>query len=171
MGWKDILKVDELEKKGLQWFYKNGKKKFLLDKDGVRHAAGAAVFKGDKILLVERSEQEDTMHGLWEFAGGKLEHEDEFFEDGSPNAEKVALIEISEELGLKGSIVKAYKPHYDGNMNPPKKYHCFRMEVKEDWEPTLSEEHSDHKWVTVEEALEIPSNEMSHHARFVLNQL
>ena len=79
----------------------NNKKKFLLDKDGVRHAAGVAVYKGDKILIVERSREEVTMIGLWEFAGGKIEELDEFKADGTPDAEKVCMIEAGEELGLK----------------------------------------------------------------------
>ena len=66
MSWFSVLKKDELEKKGLSWFAKgNNPKKFLLDRDGVRHAAGAAVFKGDKILIVERSPEEDSMIGMW----------------------------------------------------------------------------------------------------------
>ena len=156
---------------GLSWFMKNGKKKFLLDRDGVRHAAGAAVYKGDKILIVERSPEEDSKIGLWEFAGGKIEEVDEFNEDGSPNAEKVCMIEVGEELGLKGTIAGMVGVHLDNEMNPPKKYHCFRINVKEDWNPTLSFEHSDYKWVTLEELKQMVSSDLSHHVRYLMNKL
>ena len=142
-----IIKEDEMKKKGLSWYAKgNNKKKFLLDKDGVRHAAGAAVFKGDKVLIVQRSPEEDTMIGMWEFAGGKVEEIDEFKADGTPDAEKVCMIEAGEELGLKKKPSSKLGVHFDRNMKPPKKYHCFRIDVDDDWNPTLSFEHSDYSW-------------------------
>ena len=161
-----------MEKKGLSWFAKgNNPKKFLLDKDGVRHAAGVAVYKGDKILIVERSPEEDTMIGLWEFAGGKIEELDEFNEDGTPDAEKVCMIEAGEELGLFDKPSSKVGVHFDRNMTPPKKYHCFRVNVEDDWNPTLSFEHSDYKWITIEELKAYPDNQMSHHVRFLANKL
>jgi 8-oxo-dGTP pyrophosphatase MutT (NUDIX family) len=172
MSWFSVLKKDELEKKGLSWFAKgNNPKKFLLDRDGVRHAAGAAVFKGDKILIVERSPEEDSMIGMWEFAGGKIEEVDEFNEDGTPDAEKVCMIEVGEELGLKVKPTSKLGVHFDKNMTPPKKYHCFRIEVGEDWNPTLSFEHSDFKWISLEELKEYPDNKLSHHVRYLINKL
>ena len=163
---------EEMERKGLSWFAKgNNPKKFLLDKDGVRHAAGVAVYKGDKILIVERSPEEDTMIGLWEFAGGKIEELDEFNEDGTPNAEKVCMIEAGEELGLFTKPSSKVGVHFDRNMTPPKKYHCFRIDVEDDWNPTLSFEHSDYKWITIEELKAYPDNQMSHHVRFLANKL
>ena len=163
---------EEMKKKGLSWFAKgNNPKKFLLDKDGVRHAAGVAVYKGDKILIVERSPEEDTMIGLWEFAGGKIEELDEFNEDGTPDAEKVCMIEAGEELGLFKKPSSKVGVHFDKNMTPPKKYHCFRVDVEEEWNPTLSFEHSDYKWITIEELRAYPDNQMSHHVRFLASKL
>ena len=163
---------EEMKRKGLSWYAKgNNPKKFLLDKDGVRHAAGVAVYKGDKILIVERSPEEDTMIGLWEFAGGKIEELDEFNEDGTPNAEKVCMIEAGEELGLNKKPSSKVGVHFDKNMTPPKKYHCFRIDVEEDWNPTLSFEHSDYKWITVEELKAYPENQMSHHVAFLASKL
>ena len=157
---------------GLSWYAKgNNPKKFLLDKDGVRHASGVAVYKGDKILIVERSPEEDTMIGLWEFAGGKIEEVDEFNKDGTPNAEKVAMIEAGEELGLKKKPTSKIGVHFDKNMTPPKKYHCFRIDVEDEWNPTLSFEHSDYKWITLEELKDYPDNKMSHHVRNLIDKL
>lgn len=167
-----IIKEDEMENKGLSWYAKgNNKKKFLLDKDGVRHAAGAAVFRGDKILIVERSPEEDTMIGMWEFAGGKVEELDEFNEDGTPDAEKVCMIEAGEELGLKKKPSSKLGVHFDRNMKPPKKYHCFKIEVGDDWNPTLSFEHSDYKWITIDELKEYPDDKLSHHVAYLINKL
>jgi len=167
-----IIKEDEMEDKGLSWYAKgNNKKKFLLDKDGVRHAAGAAVFKGDKVLIVQRSPEEDTMIGMWEFAGGKVEELDEFNADGTPDAEKVCMIEAGEELGLKKKPSSKLGVHFDRNMKPPKKYHCFRIEVEDDWNPTLSFEHSDYKWITVDELKEYPDNKLSHHVAYLIDKM
>ena len=167
-----IIKEDEMEDKGLSWYAKgNNKKKFLLDKDGVRHAAGAAVFKGDKVLIVQRSPEEDTMIGMWEFAGGKVEELDEFNADGTPNAEKVCMIEAGEELGLKKKPSSKLGVHFDRNMKPPKKYHCFRIDVDDDWNPTLSFEHSDYKWITIDELKEYPDDKLSHHVAYLIDKM
>ena len=167
-----IIKEDEMEDKGLSWYAKgNNKKKFLLDKDGVRHAAGAAVFKGDKVLIVQRSPEEDTMIGMWEFAGGKVEELDEFNADGTPDAEKVCMIEAGEELGLKKKPSSKLGVHFDRDMKPPKKYHCFRIEVEDDWNPTLSFEHSDYKWITIDELKEYPDDKLSHHVAYLIDKM
>ena len=167
-----IIKANEMEKKGLSWYAKgNNKKKFLLDKDGVRHAAGAAVFKGDKVLIVQRSPEEDTMIGMWEFAGGKVEELDEFKADGTPDAEKVCMIEAGEELGLKKKPSSKLGVHFDSNMKPPKKYHCFRVDVEEEWNPTLSFEHSDYKWITIDELKDYPDNKLSHHVAYLIDKM
>ena len=167
-----IIKKDEMKDKGLSWYAKgNNKKKFLLDKDGVRHAAGAAVFKGDKVLIVERSPEEDTMIGMWEFAGGKVEEPDEFNADGTPDAEKVCMIEAGEELGLKKKPSSKLGVHFDRNMKPPKKYHCFRIDVDDDWNPTLSFEHSDYKWITIDELKEYPDDKLSHHVAYLIDKM
>ena len=167
-----IIKADEMEDKGLSWYAKgNNKKKFLLDKDGVRHAAGAAVFKGDKVLIVQRSPEEDTMIGMWEFAGGKVEEPDEFNTDGTPDAEKVCMIEAGEELGLKKKPSSKLGVHFDSSMKPPKKYHCFRIDVEENWNPTLSFEHSDYKWITIDELKDYPDDKLSHHVAYLINKM
>ncbi len=167
-----IIKANEMEEKGLSWYAKgNNKKKFLLDKDGVRHAAGAAVFRGDKVLIVERSPEEDTMIGMWEFAGGKVEELDEFNADGTPDAEKVCMIEAGEELGLKKKPSSKLGVHFDRNMKPPKKYHCFRIDVDDDWNPTLSFEHSDYKWITIDELKEYPDDKLSHHVAYLIDKM
>jgi len=167
-----IIKANEMEDKGLSWYAKgNNKKKFLLDKDGVRHAAGAAVFRGDKVLIVERSPEEDSKIGMWEFAGGKVEELDEFKADGTPDAEKVCMIEVGEELGLKKKPSSKLGIHFDRNMKPPKKYHCFRIDVDDDWNPTLSFEHSDYKWITVDELKEYPDNKLSHHVAYLIGKM
>ena len=167
-----IIKANEMEEKGLSWYAKgNNKKKFLLDKDGVRHAAGAAVFKGDKVLIVQRSPEEDTMIGMWEFAGGKVEELDEFKADGTPDAEKVCMIEAGEELGLKKKPSSKLGVHFDSNMKPPKKYHCFRIDVEENWNPTLSFEHSDYKWITIDELKDYPDNKLSHHVAYLIDKM
>ena len=45
----------------------------------------AVLGKSEDKIRVERSPKEDTMIGMWEFAGGKVEEPDEFNADGTPD--------------------------------------------------------------------------------------
>tara|TARA_B100000029_G_scaffold241014_1_gene238207 strand:- start:948 stop:2738 length:1791 start_codon:yes stop_codon:yes gene_type:complete len=132
------------------------------DTDGYRHAAGALIMEGDKVLLLRRSAKETSRHGMWELPGGKLE------EGESP--EEAALNETKEESGLEVTISHKVGEHVDHNMN--KIYHGFIVEpVNVNQEIKLSEEHDESLWVTLEEALAMEPGKLSHHARHFFEQL
>jgi len=126
-----------------------------------REAAGAIVKKGNKYLLLRRSPQETSFHGMFELPGGKLE--------AGETAEQAAVIETKEEAGLDVKVVGKVGQHVDHNMK--KIYHGFIVKMKKGQRVKLSEEHDNHKWATMSEIMKMPDNKLSHHARYMLTQL
>ncbi len=130
-----------------------------------REAAGCIILwidgkDNDKILLLRRSENETSQHGLWELPGGKLER-------GIP-AKETALHETLEEAGIEPIIIRTLKPHIDAKMK--KIYHGFigRIMAK-DIDVKLSDEHDKYSWMTVKEAMNM-KDPLSHHAKFLFEQ-
>ena len=129
--------------------------------EGYREAAGCLVRrKSDgKILFLRRSKKETSKHGLYEFPGGKLE--------GDESPMEAALVETQEEAGLEVDIIRQLSSHVDHTMK--KVYHCFLAEPKKGAKVKLSEEHDMYKWFSL--GKKWPKSKLSHHARFMLNQL
>jgi 8-oxo-dGTP pyrophosphatase MutT (NUDIX family)/uncharacterized protein YbjQ (UPF0145 family) len=130
---------------------------------GYREAAGCIVQRGSdkKILLLRRSIHETSFHGMYELPGGKLE------EGETPK--EAALIETKEEAGLDVRIVQTLQPHIDHDMK--KVYHGFVGAPKKGAKVKISEEHDEYKWVSIKQALALPSGKLSHHARFLLGAM
>ena len=132
---------------------------------GYREAAGCIILwidgkDNNKILLLRRSENETSQHGLWELPGGKLEKKQ--------TPKEAALQETLEEAGVEPLIIRTLKPHIDDKME--KIYHGFisrimakKIDVK------LSDEHDKYSWMTVEEALSMDAP-LSHHADYLFRQ-
>lgn len=135
----------------------------LLNPPGYREAAGCIVQRGSdkKILLLRRSIHETSFHGMYELPGGKLE------EGETPK--EAALIETKEEAGLDVRIVQTLQPHIDHDMK--KVYHGFVGAPKKGAKVKISEEHDEYKWVSIKQALALPSKKLSHHARFLLGAM
>jgi len=126
-----------------------------------REAAGAIVKKGNKYLLLRRSPQETSFHGMFELPGGKLE--------AGETAEQAAVIETKEEAGLDVKVVGKVGQHVDHDMK--KIYHGFIVKMKKGQRVKLSEEHDNHKWATMNEIMKMPKSKLSHHARYLFSQL
>jgi dATP pyrophosphohydrolase len=98
-------------------------------------------------LILKRAETKMYEH-LWQGVAGKIE--------AGETAPLAAIRELDEETGLKPKhmfiadhISRFYEAHDDRiNLVP-----VFGIEVDSD-DVTLSEEHCDYKWVTLDEALE-----------------
>ncbi len=106
------------------------------------------------VLLLKRTSDEDYFSGgIWEYITGRIDQ----FEDPIDGLRR----EIKEEAGIDVEVVKLLSI-----------YHIFRGEKIADNElvgivfwckakstvVTLSKEHTDHKWVTAQEALEVFDN-------------
>ena len=131
--------------------------------EGYREAAGCIVQRGSdkKILILRRSIHETSNHGMYELPGGKLE------EGETPK--EAALIETKEEAGLDVRIVQTLQPHIDHDMK--KVYHGFVGAPKKGAKVKISIEHDEYKWVSIKQALAMPSMKLSHHARFLLGAM
>ena len=136
-----------------------------IDTTNFRESAGVILIhidgnKNDKILLLRRSENETSQHGLWELPGGKLEKKQ--------TPKEAAIQETIEEAGIEPVIIRKLKPHIDESME--KIYHGFigRIMAK-DIDVKLSDEHDKYSWMTVKEAMNM-SDPLSHHAKFLFEQ-
>ena len=98
---------------------------------------------------------------MFELPGGKLE------EGETPK--EAALVETKEEAGLDVRITKVLPPHIDHDMK--KVYHGFVGAPKKGAKVKISEEHDAYKWVSIKQALALPSKKLSHHARFLLGAM
>ncbi len=111
----------------------------------------AVIKKGDRYLILLRSKSETAFPGMWDFPGGKLELGEEPF----LGVER----EVREETGL---VVKAEKVVFTYDYERPDDVLHFVLYavtvVVGDLERiTLSKEHSEFRFATREEILELPA--------------
>lgn len=80
--------------------------------------------------------------GYWHLAGGRVEA-------GETDAE-AAVRELAEETGLAASELDDLGADlgYDGVQ-----VHAFAVQAPVGWEPTLNEEHDEHRWCSLDDAL------------------
>jgi 8-oxo-dGTP diphosphatase len=104
----------------------------------------AAIFDGEKMLIVRRSNNEPYLSAYWTGIGGKLE-------DGE-TVEEGVLREAFEETGLRVvPIVPIYVEEFTREDRPGMKavniiYWCTVIDDLNDIK--LSDEHDAHKWIT-----------------------
>ena len=143
----------------------------FLKTSNYRHAAGMAIrhpMHKNLVLWLRRSPEEDTMHGLWELPGGKV---DEYHRDPQHTAEE----EVMEECGLPVSNVQHWGKHVDHNMQ--KVYHGFHGDA-EHAQVTLPrhpvtgvQEHDKYAWMDPQQMFDRDGIQISHHADYLFNEL
>lgn len=111
-------------------------------------AVGAVIERDDKFLLLKRSPEKDFKPGVWEIVTGRLEREEQPVQG--------VLREVEEEVGLTVKVVMPIHTtfFYRGSKEFPMvfiTYWCRHL----DGDVSLSWEHSEFKWVTMDDALEI----------------
>lgn len=123
--------------------------------------------KNGKILLIKRSEKDYHSPGLWEFPGGKLDEG----QDLSSALER----EVLEETGL--FILPTERIAYtESSVIPKGPYKGLPYVViiglgkLVGGKLALSEEHSDFRWVTIEEAYKMHLKEEIRKALIVLSR-
>lgn len=98
----------------------------------------------DRFLIAKRTEDTEIHPGKWDFPGGKIEDE---------KPEEAVLRELKEETGLLGEIIRSGDNFIldteDG------KFDIYPFLVKVDPEPDLNPEHTDYKWIELEELQEL----------------
>jgi lipoyl(octanoyl) transferase len=95
---------------------------------------------GREFLVLHRA---PWKKGYWHLAGGRVEA-------GETDAAAAAR-ELDEETGLRAQVVDLGDDlGYDGVT-----VHVFAAEAPAGWEPTLNDEHDDHRWCALGDALEL----------------
>ena len=110
---------------------------------------GALIERDGKFLTLKRSEEKDFGAGVWEIVTGRLEA------DESP--QEGMLREVEEEVGLKVEIVMPVDTgfFYRGGKEYPMVFIVYWCRYL-DGEARLSWEHTEYKWIDLEEAIEGP---------------
>jgi 8-oxo-dGTP pyrophosphatase MutT (NUDIX family) len=100
-----------------------------------------AVRRGDEFLVLLRAPYK---HAYWHLAGGGVE-------EGETDADAAAR-ELLEETELAAATLEDLGDDlgYDGV-----RVHAFATEAPPEWEPTLNDEHDDHRWCSLDDALEL----------------
>ncbi len=117
----------------------------------IKVITSVAVERNGKFLIIKRASH-DTMPGLWEFPGGKLE-DNEMLED-------CAKREVKEEAGLDAKNIdyKGVSERFLEDRNQDADFHTivhhFHV-TKFDGTVRLSEDHTDFKWLSKEEILKM----------------
>jgi len=114
-----------------------------------RVVVGGVIFnKEGKVLILQRSKDEDVFPEIWELPSGKRE----FFEDSQSSL----IREIKEETGL--SKIKIIIPFYVFEYKVEKQEEIrdttqinFLVKLLEDEEIKLSEEHQNFAWISKDE--------------------
>ena len=121
----------------------------------------------DKILVIKRSKDEETKQGHWDLPGGYIDDEDKSIEKG-------ALRELEEETGLKSTeedLIYVAKVQSDD----ADKYFYTTSE----WSGTIKfkenpktgvVEHSDSKWVTIDDLKDNKSLKLRTFPVYLLNR-
>ncbi len=114
--------------------------------------AAAVVLKKDKdstkMLILKRAEE--TLNGIWCHVAGRIEDNEKAWE--------TALREIKEETDLKPYEFYSSdycEVFYETDKNSIAMVPAFVAFVKPDAKVVLNSEHSDFKWVTIEQACEM----------------
>ena len=109
-------------------------------------AIGALIEKEDQYLVLRRSPEKDVGANLWEFVTGRLEEE----EDPAIGV----LREVKEEVDLNVEVIMPINTSffYRGSKEYPMVFIVFwcryiKGEVKLSWE------HTEYKWVSLDEAI------------------
>ena len=124
--------------------------KFLKEAKGERKtiASLVCVNEDDEVLIIKRSEDEESHTGYWDLPGGHVDDEDKSIEAG-------VVRELKEETGLQTDLTSVKYVDKIQTGDADKYYYVTTQwsgDVKFVKNPkTGIIEHSDHKWATIEE--------------------
>lgn len=101
-------------------------------------------------LILKRSDDEDIYPGIWQVVTGMIEPNE--------SAQEAALRELHEEAGLRASefyCLPYITSFFSIRRNQLQHVPVFAAIVSDDAEVILSDEHSEFKWLSFEEAMKI----------------
>lgn len=102
--------------------------------------------KHGRVLLLKRADKgsDTSLHGKWGFPGGKIE------EGESPFS--AIMRECREEIGISLGLYTQIGPTFSIEF-PPYRIHVWPALVTSDFDVTLNEEHTRHRWIRAIDAL------------------
>ncbi len=108
--------------------------------------------RNDRIeyLVLKRSDDEDIYPGIWQIVTGMIEP--------AESAQEAALRELHEEAGLRPTkfyCLPYITSFYSMRRNQVQHVPVFAAIVEENAVVTLSDEHSEYKWISFDEAIKI----------------
>ena len=116
--------------------------------DNFRNAVKAFIVKNNEVLLIRRRSNDVHKPGQWDIPGGRLE----LGEDPIAGLKR----EVLEEVGINVEIEMPIDIHHftrdDGQKITMIIFWCKPLST----DIVLSEEHQEHKWVSLESANEFP---------------
>jgi len=116
----------------------------------MRICAGALLVRGSEILLVRRSDDRAFYPGVWDVVGGHSE--------AGEMPEETLAREVAEELDIeplvfeKVDVLDEPRPDKYGNA----RYHIFVVRAWSGVPRLRNAEHSELRWLTLDEALTLP---------------
>jgi len=122
-------------------------------RDNVTHfTTGVAVMQGDKLLVVHRVANDDTLAGEWELPGGGV--------DPGETIEQGAIRELEEETGLVVDKVLGTFEGFDYTTakKPKARQTNFKVTVKPS-EIRLTE-HDAYRWITSDDIPSLETNDV-----------
>lgn len=109
------------------------------------HEVAIVVLRGSEVLVVLRAPERG---GYWHLPSGGVEE--------GESAQEAAARELEEETGLRTPIRPlALELGYDTTSGGRIRVDAFSAAAPAGWEPALDEEHVDHRWCSVDAALEL----------------
>ena len=117
----------------------------------MRICAGGLLVRGDELLLAKRSPERSFYPSVWDVVGGHRE--------GGEAPGDALVREVQEEIGVKPRTFKEIAILAEPNPaeHGEARYHIFLVTAWDDGEPRpRGSEHSELRWVSVEDALVLP---------------
>ena len=103
------------------------------------------IINGDKALLIKRRLLDPYAPKRWDIPGGGS--------DPGEDALQTAIRELEEEIGYQASIDHIVLHNKEKIIKPNRSYHrhTFIHKSNDKFEPKLSKEHSEFKWMDIKE--------------------
>lgn len=115
-----------------------------MSEDHVITSADAFLIKDDKVLVAQRSADDDFLPGYWELVGGGVE--------SGETLEESVVREVKEETGLTvNSVQRYYDYSFINEKGWQRRATAFVCELTGDNNVVLSFEHQAFRWIKLEE--------------------